>query len=962
MGDQKLTCYQRAFGILDEVNFYVEVAFLKPMRIFVPSTSSATSQKVQETAAAGAVATTTTAPVVYQQLPRTAAFISPTSTSEMVDQGRLIYTHCDYFNVASDHDGKLTPHSYELLTEIYFPESFYPVKPCAAWSTMINCPATFDLLAEYDLPYKKKEAVKFTEFAAIGTMGDSLEYFTIHETISARHSRGDTPYPLPGITRQSVFAKLADEAEKEPDREKRKTTLDQLSADVLAASQTGDITAIDHPAAVVTGPAAVTGVGAPCGFVGNSVKTTSSLSPAGARAGDPPPPTTCDRVHVVSSSSYLKPTVFDKGEYENFGAQKKPALHLITAGNQKALQELVAKYFGVLSAATNSTKGLVDPGSGGGLEIIPDAVTCPINDTTTTATPAAHVVTQCSAGAKIMDSDSDQATKTRGPVETKIEQVHSLIKEKYSATSRNYEQYFLEEIVTPQVQKRDAKQKLIREATGIKTKSTGAVVTRSPPSASTNPGAESTAQKESSAELWKNSFGTQITFRFCHETVRRKANEVGEIPCVVIHVCLEWLSKHKFVKEKVSDIFPVAHTNSDIAPTPTAANDPSSSSPEIHETISREQHTIRSKLHTSDTSDVGQSEDLEFWLLEQERNIGELRKKESLWLSKFEFDHYKKTMLSVCGGVGPILLEQLMPLEIVMLLSYYPVNANKYAFFASLIRQHPINSRNYFTNELVGLFADIMISPESFAAQVENKTKIGVPRGIDSVLLDLYFDAAMENFYEFEVPRGPVGSGIGIVNAVEQVASGAGQEHVNVTVKTASGAALPSLLDVVAPTAPVNRTQPPMEEQARLLNWTSLIQVTRKKKALVRHILLERNSEMRTAQLLDRDEQHENKAAKNKPPWSSTTIPFSSGLCLGIADCFVRRKHQLDSETTQCQEDRHFVFHHPASKKFLQTTMNLQDLLTLLKYNIALNLKGAASHDLGLCDPRYYVRPQGASL
>eukprot|EP00392_Amoebophrya_sp_AT5.2_P000717 g718.t1 len=638
MGDQKLTCYQRAFGILDEVNFYVEVAFLKPLRVVnIPGLETTTSS------------------------------------------GRLVYVHCDYLNVAADHDGALVPRSFELLHEIYFPESFFPLRPCHGWGSMVKCPNTFDTLEDYDLPYAKQNAVRYSDYAVLGTFHGNrshpsptsvgvaepgvLEFFRLQETIAARHSRGDSPFPQPGITRDAVFQRLAaggDEAGGSVDA----NSLSAISLQIMATAT--DITAVDIAA--------------------------QALPQRQAQEG----PST-----VAASPNSVTSKV---ARYEEYQAAKV---------------DVVAHQHVVVERSTEIT------------------------------------------------------------------------------------------------------------------------------------------------------FGVRMAFRFCHEVVRRKANEVGEVPCIVIHLCTEWLGKMGFVK-RLADV--IGQTG---------------------DAISNSEEVPPQSTVSAEEEEVPKPEDLELWLLEQDRFKLPRKTAESFFVSTPEWRHYLQIMNSVCGSIGPIPLKELQPLELVILLSYYPGNADKYAFFASLIRQHKgYETRNYYTNELVGLFADVLT--KNLTASVLDRAKIGQPRSLDSLLLDIYFEEVLARF------------GHEVEDNLE----------------------------------------------AKAFNWTSVTHETRRRRDGVRHLLLARNESMESS--------HE---------------PFSSGLCLGIADCFVRKKkreaekaaaargpqgHQLQLQeedmTTQCQEDRHFVFHHPASKKFLQTPMVLQDMVTLLKYNLALTFKGAASHDLGLCDVRYYVR------
>ena len=68
------------------------------------------------------------------------------------------------------------------------------------------------------------------------------------------------------------------------------------------------------------------------------------------------------------------------------------------------------------------------------------------------------------------------------------------------------------------------------------------------------------------------------------------------------------------------------------------------------------------------------------------------------------------------------------------------------------------------------------------------------------------------------------------------------------------------------------------------------------------------------------------------------------------------KTRNINDATTQCQDDRRIVAHHPASKRFLNTPMNMMDLLGLLKYQLGLAWKGMKSNDLLACDIRYYVQ------
>ncbi|CAD7951113.1 unnamed protein product [Amoebophrya sp. A25] len=300
------------------------------------------------------------------------------------------------------------------------------------------------------------------------------------------------------------------------------------------------------------------------------------------------------------------------------------------------------------------------------------------------------------------------------------------------------------------------------------------------------------------------------------------------------------------------------------------------------------------------------------------------------WISTAELKHYKEAMHRVCASIPRLPLKALQPMELVILLSYDPKKQDKYAFFVSLLRYHGVDARSYFTNELVGLYSDVL--PERWNTTTEDNT--GAPKSMGTVLLDLYFAMLLEKY------GGPGTSS-------SMVASSSGT----------------------------------FQQSYRPLNTTQLMSMSRRRK--VRHLLIEpgssgvlssasasaeRNaitmngtttttpsaSTSMSATTTTSDNSDDSDSAENDE--SNNPFPLSEGLCLGIADCFVRKKWSTAGETSQCEEDRHFVFHHPASKKFLQSPMTLLDLLTLLKYNVALALKGVASHDLTDCDVRYYIR------
>ncbi|CAD7951111.1 unnamed protein product, partial [Amoebophrya sp. A25] len=79
MTDQKFTCYQQAFGILDEVNFYVEASTLKPFRVEVPTLAVGRTKVQLEAPAAGAGA----------EIVEDENHASPTSSTAVISSTKL---------------------------------------------------------------------------------------------------------------------------------------------------------------------------------------------------------------------------------------------------------------------------------------------------------------------------------------------------------------------------------------------------------------------------------------------------------------------------------------------------------------------------------------------------------------------------------------------------------------------------------------------------------------------------------------------------------------------------------------------------------------------------------------------------------------------------------------------------------------------------------------------------------